>query len=231
MTERTTYRSVKEEILRRIRDRVFQPGEVIPPETALAEEFGCARATVNRALRELSDEGLVERKRRAGTRVTEAPVRHARLAIPVIRNEIEATGAQYRYLLIHREIVAAPQWLRDTLEIALNAAVLHLQCLHFADDRPFEFEDRWINIAVAPAVAEIDFRESGPNEWLVREVPFSRAEFGFAAAAADPAAAGHLGVRPGDPVFVAERTTWLGDRAITFARMTFHAGYRMTTRI
>ena len=61
----------------------------MPGEVDLAEEFGCARATVNRAMRELADEGFIDRKRKAGTRIKSSPTRHAKFAIPLIRDEIE----------------------------------------------------------------------------------------------------------------------------------------------
>ena len=46
---------------------------MIPGEEALAREFGCARATVNRALRDLAEAGVLERRRKAGTRVALQP--------------------------------------------------------------------------------------------------------------------------------------------------------------
>ena len=59
--DRTGYRDVREEILRRIRVKIWTPGVVMPNETDLAAELGCARATVNRAMRELAEEGVLER--------------------------------------------------------------------------------------------------------------------------------------------------------------------------
>ena len=65
-TEKTNYRDVKAEILRRITEGDWAPGARLPGEVELAEAFGVARATVNRAMRELTDEGLLERRRKAG---------------------------------------------------------------------------------------------------------------------------------------------------------------------
>jgi GntR family histidine utilization transcriptional repressor len=86
------WEDIRAEVLRRIRVRDWPPGGLIPTEETLAQEFGCARATVNRALRELAGAGVLERRRKAGTRVALLPVRKATLEIPVIRQEIEARG-------------------------------------------------------------------------------------------------------------------------------------------
>ena len=59
MNERVSFRTIKDEIARRIGDKVWPPGTLIPGEAALADEFGAARATVNRALQELARTGLL----------------------------------------------------------------------------------------------------------------------------------------------------------------------------
>ena len=226
-----SFRQVKQEIIRRMQARVWPAGHIIPSEMQLVEEFDCSRATVNRAMRELADEGLIERKRKAGSRVAFAPVRHARLDIPLIRKEIEATGANYRYALVDRAVCATPPWLRTRLDFPLHGKVLHLRCLHLANLATYVFEDRWINIVAVPEVTKEDFSLAGPNEWLVNTVPFSSAEFSFFAEAANPEIAQFLSLNAGAPILVAERFTKLGLQPVTFARLSYGAGYRMNTRL
>mgnify|MGYP002652582257 CR=1 FL=1 len=48
--ERTSWLQVRGVIMSRIAEGIYPPGELIPTEIELASEFGCARATVNRAL-------------------------------------------------------------------------------------------------------------------------------------------------------------------------------------
>ncbi|PID35483.1 MAG: GntR family transcriptional regulator [Rhodobacterales bacterium] len=227
---KTGYQQVKEDIRRRIVEGFWGPGDLLPNEVNLAGEFGCARATVNRAMQELAEEGLVERKRKAGTRVRMSPERQARFAIPIVRKEIEARGAVYRYVLLDRAVSDAPDWLCARLGLAESGRVLRLTCLHFADDIPYQFEDRWINLAALPQAVEADFSALGPNEWLVAEVPYSDAEISFSALTAEAEVAGHLNCAVGDALFMAERATWFEGNAITYVRLVFHRGYRMTAR-
>jgi GntR family histidine utilization transcriptional repressor len=227
---RVGYHDIKTEVMNRIRQNIWPPGANVPGEIALAEEFGCARATVNRAMRELVEEGVLERKRKAGTRVRSSPNRKAQFAIPLTREEITANGAVYRYVLIKRETVPAPVWLCARMDIDPNTACLHLHCMHFADGRPYQFEDRWINLGAVPHAADADFEKLGPNEWLVQQVPYTEGQVDVSAAAADTAAAEHLGVALGSPVFLVERTTWLDAQSVTFARLHFPPTYKMTTR-
>lgn len=223
----TGYKEVKAEIVRRVRDRTWPPGALLPSEIDLSGELGCARATVNRAMRELADEGLLERRRRAGTRVRTAPQRQARLDIPITRDEVEATGAAYRYALVERSVGPAPDWLSARIGLPSSGKVLHLIAMHFADQSPYQHEERWINLAAVPDAAQADFSRTGPNEWLVRDMPFNDIRLDLRAGAATPTVAAFLEIAIESPVFVAERVTRLDGVAITLARLSFPPGYRM----
>lgn len=228
---RNSFRDIKAELERRISRRVWEPGATMPGEEALAAEFGAARATVNRALQELARSGLIERKRKSGTRVALHPVREARFAIPLVRAEIEASGAAYEYRLIERREEEAPDRLRDRLGLADRARVIHVRCLHLADARAYQYEDRWINLAAVPAAAGEPFETASPNEWLVANAPFSRAQFAFGAGIASFEEAEALQLAASDAVFLAERTTWIAERAITFVRMVHPSSHRVVTWI
>lgn len=229
-TDRTTFRDVKAEIMRRITDGPWGPGTLLPGEVELAEEFGCSRTTMNRALREISDLGLLDRKRKSGTRVRMAPLRQARFEVPLVRAEIEKSGAAYRYSLISHKNLEAPDWLRARMNLRQGSKVAHLVCVHFADGTAYQLEDRWINATALPRVLDQDFSTTGPNEWLVATVPFSEVEISFQAVAADALIVDHLDQKLGEPVFSVERATWWQNEAITLVTLSHRKGYRMTTR-
>ena len=226
----TTFRTAMAEILRRITEGPWGPGTLLPGEVDLAAEFNCSRTTINRALREVSALGFLDRRRKSGTRVRMAPLRQARFEIPQIRAEILATGAAYTYQLLARAVTPAPDWLRDRLRLRAKTPVLHLLCLHSADRTPYQLEDRWINLAALPAAAAQDFASLGPNEWLIATVPFSEVEISFSAQPAEAQAVAHLNHPTGAPVFTVERTTWWQGATITHVTLGHRQGFRMTTR-
>lgn len=228
---RSSFRDIKAEMMRRIATRVWPPGALIPGEEALAQEFGAARATVNKAVQELARAGVVERKRKAGTRVALHPVREARLAIPIVRREVEAKGAAYRYLLLERRGGFAPEAVTERLGLPRGKRMLQVRCLHLSDGAPYQFEDRWINADTVPTVRNEGFRDVGPNEWLVENAPFSRAEYSFFADRASADEAKALDVNEGEAVLVAERATWLLDRPITLVRMVHPPGHRVVMEV
>ena len=148
------YQTIKTEMREWIQTGIWKQGGLIPVEAALAKEYGCARATVNRALRKLAQEGILERRRKAGTRVVMPVGRSANFEIPRIRLEIEETGATYRYTLLLREVTVPTANVRNKLETSQEIRSLHLHCLHYSNEAPFQFEDRWINLKSIPEVEE-----------------------------------------------------------------------------
>jgi GntR family transcriptional regulator, histidine utilization repressor len=230
MAARLGFRDVKREVFRRIRDNEWGPGTQLPGELALAAAFGCARATVNRAMQELAADGIIERRRKGGSRVKLAPVRQVTFEIPRIRAEIEASGAAYRYELVSSTVITAPARLATRLALAPKSRVRHAECLHYADGVPFQFEDRWINLAAVPRAEAADFSAISPNEWLVSEVPYTNAEVRFSAAAADEKTARLLKTTLGAPIFRVERTTWLAEVPVTNVHLLFASGYQMIAR-
>ena len=219
------WQAIQAEVLRRIHAREWPPGHTIPNEADLAGEFGCARATVNRALQSLADAGLLERRRKAGTRVALHPVSKATVDIPVIRQEIEERGMAYSYQRITRKTATPPPAL-DT-----PGPSLHVIALHSADGHPYVIEDRWINTATVPSAGDQPFDRISANEWLVTTAPYTDGDISFAAEPATEDQARLLGTEKGTPVFTITRTTWDHGQTITTVRLTYAPGYRIHTTI
>ncbi len=219
---------IRHEVLRRIRVGEWPQGTMIPSEVDLAREFGCARATVNRALRELASAGVLERRRRAGTRVAALPVRKATLDIPVIRQEVEARGQTHGFRLLAMRTDPAPVPVASRLGLPPGTPLIWLDTLHLADGQPFVHETRWLNPAVLPWTLP-DFGQISANEWLVMQVSYTRGDIAFSAAASTLRESEVLGVPQGTPLFITERTTWLFDAPITLVRLAHVPGYRVQT--
>lgn len=220
------WEGIRAEVLRRIRARDWPPGGLIPGEEALAAEFGVARATVNRALRDLAEAGVIERKKRAGTRVAELPVRRARLEVPLIRLEVQGRGLDYSFRLLAERTEVAPVPVTARFGLPEGRELRYLETLHLADGRPYVFETRWLNPAVLPDPAP-DFSAVSANEWLVTHVSLISGDIAFMAESANPREAEVLGIGAGAAVLVAERSTQGVAGPVTLVRLAYAPGYRV----
>lgn len=227
---RLSWTNVRDEIRDRILDRTYAPGDKLPRDEDLARELGCARATVQRAMQDLSQIGLVERKRKGGTHVLTDPITRATFDIPIIRREVEQRGSKHGYQLISHEVETAPLPVMARFGIQQPVDMLHVRSLHLADNRPFIFEDRWIDIRSTPDILEVDLTRESANEWLVHNKPFSRIDVRFSAMNAEGESARHLATAIGDALFVIERTTWIGEDPITTVQAMAAPGYQLAAQ-
>jgi GntR family transcriptional regulator, histidine utilization repressor len=215
------WQQIQRAIARPILSGAWQAGTRVPSEIDLMARFGAARMTVHRALRNLAGDGLVARKRRAGTVVASPPPERPVFEIWDVAAEIEAAGSAYRFDLIERAPVPPADPRRALLDA--DTELLSLTLRHCADDRPVQFEERLINLAAAPAARDETFTSVPPGRWLLRHVDWTEAEHTISAREAPGAIAALLDIEPGSACLIVERRTWNGTLPVTFARL-WHPG-------
>jgi GntR family histidine utilization transcriptional repressor len=223
------WQDVQTEVLRRIHAREWKPGDLIPNEADLALEFGCARTTVNRALRAVAETGVLDRRRKAGTRVAMQPVAKATVTIAVIRKEIEEAGRAYSYQRIARSEIVPPVVVSEVMQTKPDHPLLHVSALHLADNAPYAFEDRWIDPAVVPGALGESFETTSANEWLLKYAPYTHGEIKFGATSAMKSEADILQCPPQSALFTIDRVTWDAGLAVTKVRLLFGLGHQICT--
>lgn len=224
---RLSWTDVRDEIRARILNRTYMPGDRLPRDEDIARDLGCARATVHRAMQDLSQIGLVERKRKGGTHVLSDPVTRATFDIPITRREIEQRGSAYDHRLISRAIETAPPSVMARFGLDQPVDMLRVRALHLADGRPYILEDRWIDPRSTPDILNVDLTRDSANEWLVRNKPYSRVDVRFSAMNAGEETARLLATTIGSALFVIERTTWIGRAPITTVQAVAAPGYQL----
>jgi GntR family histidine utilization transcriptional repressor len=200
-------------------------GTRIPFETALAAQYGCSRMTVNKALSALAQEGLIIRRRKAGSFVAEPRVEQAVMEIQDFAMEAARLGLPYRHEITGRSIERLDATAGRAAGLPRGARVLHVLCRHSIGGRPVAFEDRLIALAAVPGVADERFDTVPPGTWLLRRVPWTQAEHTIRARCADAALAGLLDVAPGEACLVLQRRTWHLGTPVTIVDITY-AGER-----
>lgn len=212
-------------ILNDVRDNIISgewaPGFRIPFEVDMAKQYGCSRMTVNKALIQLTRAGLLVRNRKSGTYVNAPQSLSAALEITNIRNEVEKAGKQYSYCLLSDYTgEMKPDHLKRLGEKAFNN-IRQITCLHFADAKPFCYEERIINIDAVPEVNDTSFENEAPGVWLIRTVPWNAAEHQISACGVTGDTAKALEVKSGTPCLVIERITQHEKGYVTWARLSY----------
>ncbi len=170
------YEQVKDFIVRRIQDGSWRAGDRLPSESELVAQFGISRMTVNRALRELTEQGRIVRVAGVGSFVAEDKPQSTLLQIANLASEIRQRGHDYRCDVLAARRTAATLEVAAALDLGTGASVFHTQCVHRENGVPVQLEDRHVNPALAPDFLAQDFTSVPPSEYLLRSVPFDQVE-------------------------------------------------------
>jgi GntR family histidine utilization transcriptional repressor len=225
------YQQVRDYITGKIAARTWLPGDRVPSEHELVAQFGVSRMTVNRALRELADAGLVIRVAGVGTFVAEERHQSTLLQIANIAEEIRQRGHRYRCHVVSVETVPAPADVAGLLELAPTQLVAHAKCVHFENDVPVQLEDRYVNLRIAPEFAAQSFSEETPAAYLLRTVPVDEIEHVVDATLPTKKQAALLQMDAALPCLVLLRRTWTNGSVVTFVRCYYPANrYQLGSR-
>jgi GntR family histidine utilization transcriptional repressor len=225
------YEKVKRHITGLIEGGDYRAGAKLPSENELVRALGVSRMTVNRALRELTEEGHILRRAGMGSFVADRRMRGHAADIESIRAELAARGEVWSARVISQRQRPAPAPVAAELGVAPGTAANHLLIVHLGDGTPIELEERWVRPGVAPELLAQDFTVTTPTDYLLAEAPLLRAEHLVRAVAATGEEAGHLDIATGAPCLEINRRTWTGERVASVARLLYPGQrYELTAR-
>ncbi len=225
------YQQVKDFIVRKIQDGSWPAGHRLPSEHELVAQFGISRMTVNRALRELAEQGRVKRIAGVGSFVAREKPQSTLLHIANLAEEIRQRGHDYSCDIVMVERVSATLEIAAALEMKTGESVFRSVCVHREDGVPVQLEDRYVNPRVSPDFAQQDFSRIQPSEFLVRHVPFDQIEHVIDAVLPTPDQARQLEMDPMQPCLLLTRRTWTHGVPVTLVRCLHpSARYRLGSR-
>ncbi|MBF23117.1 MAG: histidine utilization repressor [Pusillimonas sp.] len=220
-TAQPLYQQIKDYLLKEIQDGRWKEGEVIPSENALARQFGASRMTVNRAVRELTAESVLKRIQGSGTYVAHRKYQATLVAIKNIADEVRGRGHRHSSKLLRLERGEARDAHIMQFEVEPGHLLFHSIIVHFDNQVPIQYEDRWVNAKVAPGYMDLDFSVSTPNEYLMRVAPLQGVKYSIEAVNAPSEIARYLAVPEDEACLVLYRTTYALDQVASVATMWY----------
>jgi len=225
MNAKPRYQQLKDLIIDRIATGELQPSDRVPSEHELVEAMNVSRMTANRALRELHDEGYVERIAGRGTYVSDFRSQSHLVAVQNIADEIAARGHKHACTVLRQSRQRARGEVARALHVQQGTDVFHLLLVHAENGTPVQVEDRHILASFAPDCLEQDFTATTPSAYLTSVAPLQEAEQVVRASMPNPAIRQSLDMDEGEPTLVVVRRTWSNGQPVTFGRF-HHPGSR-----
>jgi GntR family transcriptional regulator len=201
------YTRLQEHVAELILSGKLAPDVRIQSEREFSEDLGVSRMTVRRALTELVNEGLLERKQGSGTYV----------AKPKVTYEAEEL-TNYVQAMRQRNIAAASQLLEfcesvasrllaESLAIEIGSPIYRVAILRFANRVPVVLERDFVSCARFPDLQEWDLEKSSIHDLLtdVYAMTAGRMSQTLEAVVATDAVARQLRVDEGFPLLMLSR--------------------------
>ena len=219
---RPLYQQVRDLLVQRIVEGAWKPGDALPPEPALAENFRVSQGTVRKALDELEKRNLLVRRQGKGTFVaTHTPQRALFHFFHLVRDDGARALPSHRLLSVRTGRAEA----REAAALALRAGatVIRLKRLRLLDDRVAIVERIAVPAGLFPGLAD-SRRDELPNELYrhyeqVYGVTVARAVEKLKAVAANAEEAAALALAPGAPLLEIDRLAYgLDGRPVEWRR-------------
>lgn len=149
------YLDIKKDLEKKIKEGIYEVGQIIPAETQLAQDYGVSRPTVRQAISLLVKEGVLERKRKRGTIVCPSKVEQSFTEhIGSFDAQIHEKGrsTQTRVLLFQKEKVD------ETLSSVFDCEwVYKLVRLRYVDHQPNVYVVTYFPYALFSDAFKYDF--------------------------------------------------------------------------
>ncbi len=200
------------DILRaKIADGVWKPGDLIPPESALIEQYQVSRNTVRDVLDMLVQDGRIHRRRGVGSFVAYPTFEEALVRIISFSQDMSQRGLQVRSKILSAELMPAPEDIAERLAVPQGEELACLRRLRLADDIPMSIEEASLVHRYCPGVLDrhdyssVSLRESMAADYGVR---WLRAKQVIRAVTATKEQALLLGITAGSALLFIERVTY-----------------------
>jgi GntR family histidine utilization transcriptional repressor len=215
------YQQIKQTIQRRIESGDWIAGQKLPSENDLVAALDVSRMTINRALRELTQQGLIKRVHGLGSFVAEAP-RHASLIeLQDIALEIAQQGKRHSAQVLDLKAVGAATDIAAQMDLPAGERIYYLRAVHRQDDLPIQLESRYVNPSLMPGFIDQDFSVMTSTAYLLQQFKPDEMEHRVRAIVPDPAVRDLLALRQGEPCLQLSRRTWSNGQVVTYVILTY----------
>jgi GntR family transcriptional regulator len=227
------YYRVRQAVRQQIDEGAWKPGDLIPPESRLLENFGVSRATIRQALLDLVREGLLVRKQGRGTFVATRKIAEPLPRLVSFSEEMRREGLMPSTRSAKVEVVVAPRRVADALRASPADMFLRVERVRCADGQPIV-----LLVSYLPQALGIDPSEDFSGSLYALLEGKYGLELGEAlqiieAGAADQYVAGQLDLGEGDPILIIRRGLFARDGSpVEYVEGFYPADrYRYTIRL
>jgi GntR family transcriptional regulator len=206
----------------------WKPGDMLPSETELIEQFEVSRITVRQALELLVEEGLIYRRRGRGTFVAVPGIEQSLNRIVSFTEDMRRRGLHPGTEVISASVIPAPEEIAAKLQVPTGENLARYERLRLADGEPMSVEISHLVLRYCPEILKNNYAERPLREELEQSynIYLVRAHQTIHAIAAGKELSNQLMVAPGAPLFYIERVSYSQQEIPVEFLQLYHRGDR-----
>lgn len=154
------YFQLKELLREKIAAGEWQPGDMIPSERELSEQYNISRMTTRQALHELEKERLLRREQGRGTFIAEPKIEHGLTHLTGFTDDMKSRGLQPGAVMVRQREVKAPLQALLALQMTPEAKVIVLERLRLAGGEPIALETCYLHFSGVEKLRDEDFENN-----------------------------------------------------------------------
>ena len=206
----------------------WQPGDILPSESELIEQYEVSRITVRQALDALVNDGLIYRQRGRGTFVAHPTVEQGLNRIISFTEDMQQRGFRPGTEILAAELIPASREIAEKLQIEPAEELVHLERLRLAGGEAMSVEESYLIHRLCPGILQGDYAQQSLRETLARQygLHLVRAKQTVRAILTPAKLATKLSVPPRSALLFIERVSFSNQNTpIEFLRL-YHRGDR-----
>lgn len=225
----TLYDKIKRHVISMVESGRWVTNTRLPSELELMEQFHVSRMTIHRALRELTESGLLVRIPGVGTFVSDRTPKSISLELRDIAAEIQARGGRHAAEVVTLEGTEAHAEIARELEIKDGTLVFHSVIIHRENNAPVQLEERFVLPRYAPSYLDQDFSSATTFSYLYSCTQPTQLEHYIYGVLPTKRVCQLLQIESAEPCILLTRRTWVGTALATFSRF-YYPGSRYRLR-
>jgi GntR family transcriptional regulator len=220
------YFQLKTIVESRISSGEFSPGDRIPSENQLCEEYGVSRTTARQAITELVNIGKLVRTQGRGTFVAHQPSSRLLYRLTGFSADMKKQGFNPSSKVLEFKVIIPTTDIAKILQVNPSEAVIYLKRLRYIDSQVMGLERTYLPFKRFPTLVRQDIEKGSLYETLIKKfetIP-TRTLINFEAINCNEELCGLLETSPEIPIlFISDLTYDQNDRLFEFSH-TFYRG-------
>ena len=216
----TLQHQLKKEFYEKIASKEWLPGQLIPSEKELCDEYGVSRITVREALRELVQANYLVRKQGKGTFVAAPTVEYTLSSVFSLSKELEAKGLESKFTIVDFAKEKPGNFYQSAFRISAEEQVICITRVRTINGEAYAYEESVVPERYLMGASAEDIDQFGlyPTMKKCSELFPEYADESVESVICPDKVAAAMGIRNKSAVFRVKRYTFAREKCVEYCK-------------